>query len=112
VNRGWEAHERHVQQVLGLDSTVASGAKFHDPGDAVDRRHHTEADFRILADAKYTEKGSYSLNSRFLRQMGDKSTSLGRRFVLPVRFWPPAERGPEDWAVIGLDDLCELVAGR
>lgn len=53
MNRGWEAHERHVQEVLGLDSTAASGAKFHDIGDAVDRRHPTESDFRLLADAKY-----------------------------------------------------------
>ena len=88
MSRGWEAHERHVQDVLGLDSTAASGAKFHDIGDAVDRRHPSESDFRLLADAKYTEKGSYSLNAKFLRQMTDKSAALGRRFVLPVRFWP------------------------
>lgn len=110
MGRGWEAHERHVQDVLGLDSTAASGAKFHDIGDAVDRRHPSESDFRLLADAKYTERGSYSLNAKFLRQMSDKAAALGRRFVLPVRFWPVGSPAPEDYVVVGLGDFAELVA--
>lgn len=109
MSQGWEAHERHVQRVLGLDSTIASGSKFHDIGDAVDRRHPNESDFRILADAKYTEKGSYSLSLKFLSQMADKATALGKRFLLPVRFWPATEKIPHDYVVISLDDFTELL---
>lgn len=107
--KGWEAHEKHIQHVLGLDSTVASGAKFHDIGDAVDRRHPRESDFRILADAKFTSKGSYSLNLKFLRQMTDKALELGKKFILPVRLWPNTEDLPHDYVVVSLDDFAELL---
>ena len=109
MKAGWEAYEHHIQKLLGLDSTVASGAKFHDIGDAVDRRHPTESDFRLLADAKFTEKGSYSVNLKFLRQMTDKAVALGKRFILPVRLWPTGEELPHDYVVIGLDDFAELL---
>lgn len=107
--KGWEEHEKAIQRLLGLDSTIASGAKFHDPGDAVDHRHPSESDFRILADAKYTEKGSYSVNLKFLRQMTDKAMELGKRFILPIRMWPNTEQLPHDYVVVTLDDFAELL---
>ena len=107
--RGWEEHEKVIQRALNLDSTIASGAKFHDPGDAVDHRHPSESDFRILADAKYTEKGSYSVNLKFLRQMTDKAMELGKRFILPIRLWPNTEQLPHDYVVVSLDDFAELL---
>lgn len=107
--KGWQEHESYIQRMLGLDSTIASGAKFHDPGDAVDHRHPSESDFRILADAKYTEKGSYSVNLKFLRQMTDKAVELGKRFILPIRLWPNTEQLPHDYVVVSLDDFAELL---
>lgn len=109
MRRGWEAHESHIQTLLGLDSTIASGSKFHDIGDAVDRAHPNDSDFRILADAKSTERGSYSVNLKFMRQMTDKALALGRRFVLPIRLWPKTETLPHDYVVVGLDDFAELL---
>lgn len=106
---GWQEHEAYIQRMLRLDSTIASGAKFHDPGDAVDHRHPSESDFRILADAKYTEKGSYSVNLKFLRQMTDKAMELGKRFILPIRLWPNTESLPHDYVVVSLDDFAELL---
>lgn len=107
--KGWQEHEAYIQKVLGLDSTAASGAKFHDPGDAVDHRHPSKSDFRIMADAKFTEKGSYSVNLKFLRQMTDKAVELGKRFILPIRLWPNTEQLPHDYVVVSLDDFAELL---
>ena len=109
TSKGWQEHEAYIQKVLNLDSTVASGAKFHDIGDAVDRTHPNHSDFRILADAKFTSKGSYSLNLKFLRQMTDKALELGKRFILPVRLWPNTEQLPHDYVVVSLDDFAELL---
>jgi hypothetical protein len=109
TTKGWQEHEAHVQKVLGLDSTAASGAKFHDIGDAVDRRHPNDSEFRLLADAKYTEKGSYSVNLKFLRQMTDKALELGKKFILPVRLWPNTEQLPHDYVVVSLDDFAEML---
>lgn len=109
MKRGWEAHEGHVQDLLGLDSTIASGSKFHDVGDAVDRSHPNDSDFRILADAKSTERGSYSVSLKFMRQMTDKAQALGKRFILPIRMWPKTEMLPHDYVVVGLDDFAELM---
>lgn len=107
--KGWQEHEAYIQKILGLDSTVASGAKFHDPGDAVDHRHPSESDFRIMADAKFTEKGSYSVSLKFLRQMTDKAMEVGKRFILPIRLWPNTEQLPHDYVVVSLDDFAELL---
>lgn len=107
--KGWKEHEAYIQRMLGLDSTAASGAKFHDIGDAVDRSHPNEREVRLLADAKYTEKNSYSVNLKFLRQMSDKALALGKRFVLPIRLWPDTEDLPHDYVVVSLDDFAEIL---
>lgn len=109
MSAGWQDHEAHVQRLLGLQSTIASGAKFHDPGDAVDYSHPSESDFRLLADAKFTEKGSYSVSLKFLRQMKERADLVGKRFILPIRFWPKVEALPHDYVVVGLDDFAELL---
>lgn len=104
---GWRAHEKHVQDLLGLDSTPGSGNQFYAPGDAVDNRHPGESNFAILADAKCTERGSYSLNHHFLVQQTDRAVELGKRFVMPVRF--DGGSRPDDYVVLGLDDFAELL---
>lgn len=56
-----------------------------------------------------TEKGSYSVNLKFLRQMSDKAVNLGKRFILPIRLWPSTEQLPHDYVVVSLDDFAELL---
>ena len=56
---GWRNFEVYVNELLGLEGTIASGSQFHDPGDGVDRRHHTETDFALMVDAKYSERASF-----------------------------------------------------
>lgn len=80
--KGWQEHEAHIQKLLGLDSTIASGSKFHDIGDAVDRSHPNESDFRILADAKYCVDAETEILTRrgWLRhdevRVGDETLGL------------------------------------
>ena len=62
-----------------------------------------------MADAKFTEKGSYSVNLKFLRQMTDKAMEVGKRFILPIRLWPNTEQLPHDYVVVSLDDFAELL---
>jgi hypothetical protein len=109
---GWEAHEQAIQHLLGLDSTPASGSQFYAPGDAVDNRHPRHSSFALLADAKYTEKGSFALNHHFLVEQVERATELGKRFILPLRFWPKGAYHPDDYVVSTLDDFAELVEAR
>lgn len=104
----WERFEQDVQRWLGLDSTPASGATYSAPGDAVDTRHPRDADFRMLADCKQTERGSFSLNLKFLKQWTDKAEEFGRRFVLPVRFHIKLTNQDIDFVVLGMDDFRDL----
>ena len=61
-----------------------------------------------MIDAKTTEKASYSLRKKFLAQWKMKAEMLGKRFILPLRFLN--DRGLyEDWAVLTMDDLVELI---
>lgn len=106
---GWQAHEKHVQELLGLDSTPGSGNQFNAPGDAVDHRHPRESSFPVLADCKYTEKGSYSVNHHFMAQQSDAAAAIGRRFVMPIRFYHRGALAPDDYVVMGLDDFAELL---
>ncbi len=108
---GWEAWEVEVNQELELSSTIASGAKAYDPGDGVDRRHHTETSYALQVDAKHTTKGSYSVNRKFMRESLERSREAGQCFALPIRF-APASVGmgeTEDWVVIPFDDFVGLV---
>jgi hypothetical protein len=104
--RGWRAFEDHVNALLGLDPTVASGSQFYDKGDGVDR---SEGDFAIQVDAKYTEAKSFSVNGKLLTQWCQRAQLSGKRFVLAVRLWNPSLNSGDDYAVIRLDDLAELL---
>jgi hypothetical protein len=115
TKRGWQAHEQEVAKILGLEKTLASGSQFFDPGDATTR--NCNARFPIWADAKYTEAASFPLKLRELTTLSQTAAEVGKRFVLPVRFWPKhgtwlarAEGGPHDYAVLSLHDLAELLA--
>jgi hypothetical protein len=107
----WQHWEDEVAQHLGLDTTIHSGIRFFDPGDAVTRGN--EGPFPLLADCKYTESHSFSLRSADLRQMGETAMALGKRFILPLRF---ALRnglhvGGEDYVVLSFHDFKELLDG-
>lgn len=105
---GWQGHEAYVQELLGLDSTIASGSKFHDVGDAVDHQHYTDSDFRFIVDCKYTESQSFSIPLKLLDQWTKSAQELGKRFLLPLRFWPKGQRNPKDYVVMSLHDFQEL----
>lgn len=107
LRQPWEQHERDIQVILGLDSTICSGNKFHDPGDAVD--HDRESVFPIVADCKFTEGKSFSVSRKVLEQWSDKAAEMGKRFIMPVRLCP---RGtdPQDYVVLGLHDFAELLS--
>jgi hypothetical protein len=104
----WARFEQDVQRLLGLDATPASGAGFRAPGDAVDTRHPRDEDYRMMADCKHTEHGSFSLNLKFLRQWVERAEGFGRRFVLPVRFHVKVANQNYDFVVLPLDDFAEL----
>jgi len=101
----WERFEQDVQEILHLDSTIASGSKHYDQGDAVDKRHPSESNFRFIADAKYTNMKSFSLDMKMLRQWVKRAQEDGKRFCLPLRF---GEKD-EDYIVLTLDDFAEIL---
>ena len=109
VKRGWKAHEAYVQKILNLDSTIASGNQYHDPGDGVDRSHPNENSFALIVDAKCTSTKSFSLKSEFLREWRDKAMMLGKRFAMPIRFEDLANDRQEDYILLTLDDFAELL---
>jgi len=105
---GWLQWEHHVQDVLGLSSTPASGARWHDVGDAVD--NDRDSVFPLLADAKYTDsKLSYSIGHKFWTQWQQRAAEAGKRFILPIRIHPHGKGVPADVVAIGLDDFAELL---
>jgi hypothetical protein len=103
---GWENHEREVAAMLGLERTITSGNKWHDPGDATTRgREHP---FPIYMEGKYTEGMSFSLNMKSLKDYANRAAQAGMRMVLPVRFWPRGRHAPDDYVVVSLNDFVEL----
>jgi len=104
--QSWKQHEKDIQEILGLDSTICSGNKFHDPGDAVD--NDRESIFPIVAECKFTEGKSFSVSSKALSQWADKAAEMGKRFIMPVRLSPRGSN-PQDYVVIGLHDFAELL---
>ena len=107
---GWMAFETHARDMLGLETTIASGSRWHDPGDGVDRRHHSETDFAMLIDAKYTEAQSHSLSATKLRHWVERAQEMGKRFAMPIRFLDRWTGNPEDYIVLRLDDFAELLS--
>lgn len=105
--KGWEIWEREAAELFGLDQTLASGSKFRDVGDAVQRGRHFP--FPVLADAKYTEFASHSLKLKFLRDWQEVAAERGKRFIMPIRFHLKAENSNDDWVLISAHDLAELL---
>lgn len=109
AERGWEAWEAEVNRVLGLDATVASGSQAHDPGDGVDRRHHSETDHALMADAKYTERRSFSVGAALMGQYVRRAAESGKRFVLPIRFFDTRSKQSQDYVVVPFHDYASLL---
>lgn len=106
---GWDSWESYVNRVLGLEATLASGSQAHDPGDGVDRRHHTETDYAIMADAKYTERKSFSVSAKLMGQYVQRAAEFGKRFVLPVRLVDSGTKEVHDYIVVPLQDYVALL---
>lgn len=106
---GWDAFERYVNRVLGLESTIASGSKAYDPGDGVDRRHHSQTDYALMADAKYSEQKSFSISAKLLGQYVRRAAEAGKRFVLPVRLVDTRTKTVHDYIVVPLQDYVTLL---
>lgn len=106
---GWEGHESYVQELFGFSSTIASGSKWHDQGDAVDHQHYAEDDIRFIVDCKFTESQSYSVSLKMMEQWTQNAGELGKRFMLPLRFWPRGKRRPKDYVILSLDDFHEIL---
>lgn len=109
VELGWEAWEHYVNRVLRLDRTAASGSQAHDPGDGVDRRHHSETDYALMADAKYTEKKSFALVAKTMDYYVRRAAEAGKRFVLPVRLMDGGGTVAHDYVVVPLQDYVALL---
>lgn len=106
---GWEAFEAYVNRVLGLSATVASGSQDYDPGDGVDRRHHSETDYSLMADAKYSEQKSFSVSAKLMGQYVRRAAEAGKRFVLPVRLVDKTTKDVHDFVVVPLQDYVTLL---
>lgn len=106
---GWEAWERYSNRALGLRATIASGNKAYDPGDGVDRRHHTETDYALMVDAKYTEKKSFSLVAKTMDFYVRRAAEAGKRFVLAVRLVDNGGSVVHDYVVVPLQDYVALL---
>jgi hypothetical protein len=107
TDMGWQAFETHVAELLGLDATCSSGSTWHDKGDAVSRdRDHP---FPLYAECKYTEHSSRSLALRDLMAGQELAAGVGKRFILPIRFWLRGATRPEDYVVMSLHDFAELM---
>lgn len=107
MNRGWEHFEKYVAKLFDLDLTLASGSQFHDRGDAVTRGRQDA--FPLYADAKYTERASFSLKIRELRHYTEAAAEQGKRLLVPLRFWLKGDYAPSDWVILSLHDLKELL---
>lgn len=106
---GWAAFESYTNRLLGLSATVASGSQDHDPGDGVDRRHHSETDYALMADCKYTEQKSFSVSAKLMGQYVRRAAEAGKRFVLPVRLVDSGTKEVHDYIVVPLQDYAALL---
>lgn len=104
---GWENHEEDVAKIFGLRRTISSGNRFFDPGDAVSP--DSTGPFPIYAEAKYTEKDSFTLKRKDLRKYWELAFDTNKHLIMPIRFWPRGARMPDDYVLLGLHDLQELI---
>lgn len=106
---GWAAWESYINRLLGLDSTLASGSQAHDVGDGVDRRHHSETDYALMVDCKYTEQKSFSVNAKLMAQYVRRAAENGKSFLLPVRLSDTSTKQVHDYVVVPLQDYVMLL---
>jgi hypothetical protein len=104
----FEKHEKHVQELLGLDATIASGSKFHDPGDGVSRNHYLDEIYRLYAEAKCTEQKSFSLKREDVASYAQRAREYGKTFCMPIRFVEP--ECYTDYVVLRLEDFAEILS--
>lgn len=103
--KDWEQFEADVQNKLNLDSTIASGSKFHDPGDAVDNRHPSLTNFPLMVDCKTTINQSFSLKDKMVAEWIKRARTFGKIFALPIRF---IDGESDDLVVLRLNDFRDL----
>ena len=103
----WSQWEDHVNELLGLRATPASGARWQATGDGVDTDR--ESVFPLIVDCKATERGSFSLNKKDLRQWVEHAIGLGKRFAMPIRFWNKGSTRSADYILLELNDFVELL---
>ena len=60
-----------------------------------------------MADAKCTEKWSYSIKWDFMSQWIEKAAQHGTRFILPIRF-NNGKGLNTDYVALSFDDFCEI----
>lgn len=106
---GWEAWENYANRALGLTRTIASGSQAHDPGDGVDRRHHSETGYALMVDAKYTEKKSFPLVAKTMDFYVRRAAEAGKRFILAVRLIDGGGSVVHDYVVVPLQDYVTLL---
>jgi hypothetical protein len=101
-----DAHEAFIAEALGGRQTRGSGNQWRDPADGrMDRREHPVA---FAWDCKSTRAASATIKRADLDKLVEQSH--GDRPLLPVRFYDDDRlRGHEDWALIRVDDLVELM---
>ncbi len=104
----WQTHEKDVQTRLNLSTTIASGNRFYDPGDGIVRGHYTTESYPVIVDCKATSKLSYRLDRRLLEDWREKAQTMGKHFLLPLRFIDEGGK-TYDWLVKHLDDEAELL---
>lgn len=105
----WSAWEARVNDLLGLQPTVASGCRPHDPGDGVDRRHHSQTGYALMVDCKHTERGSFSVSAKTVGQWSRRAAEAGKKFAMPVRLADRSGGRPTDVVVVPFDDYVTLL---
>lgn len=105
----WEDFEQHVNEILELDATVASGSQYHDLGDGTNRDMYDSNPFRLIVDAKCTARGSFTVKASFVHGWTRKGMELGKRFAMPIRFLASAKTPQLDVVVVELNDFAELL---
>ena len=100
----WERWEIAVNDQLGLEGTVASGATWKDKGDGSTRSGDA---WPLLVDAKTTEAASYSLKFKFLDDLWKIAMQSGKTVALPLKFL--GRKGETEWVVVPFSDYAYLV---
>jgi hypothetical protein len=106
-----EKHEEFIAEAFGGRKSRGSGSQWRDPADGrMDRR----GDIICFAwDCKSTRHASITIKRVDLDKVTEQAH--GDRPMLPLRFYDDDRlRGFEDWALVKVDDLGELIelAGR